>query len=119
MLIYNNASLFAGDTNANVTSKVISVKIQGIEDGQRLFNPVTFFFVNNANATNYSCAYWDFDSSSWQTDGCTEDLDASNGSYVACTCTHLVGRCSTIDVINTLFDIKILKPSFNAFLIFT
>ena len=89
VLIYANSSLFIPHRAANVSTKVISVKIQGIADGQPLDEPVSFFFLKHFNASVHRCAYWDFTNASWLTDGCKENKTASNVTHVCCTCTHL------------------------------
>jgi hypothetical protein len=92
VIIYEDAGFFIQNdsTPDTVSTKVISVTIDGVESGQTLDQPVTFFFSRSSDVdAAFTCVYWDFTSSSWESDGCWLEEEMSNSTHIACSCVHL------------------------------
>ncbi len=105
LIAYNSDDYFV-ETSPNasrlVVSKVVSVDIAQLQEGQPLNGTVTITFSppapENVTWDNFACVYWNFTSSSWLSDGCHVDQALSTNASIVCKCQHLTNFAVLADV---------------------
>ncbi|XP_046548289.1 adhesion G protein-coupled receptor B1-like [Haliotis rubra] len=77
----------AMDKEVNSQILALAVQIEGKEFSSLNMNVSLNFHNIQTNYSEPACGYWDFDKSSWFTDGCTSY--EVNNSFTRCECDHL------------------------------
>jgi hypothetical protein len=69
--------------------------VSGLESGVVFAHPITITFQITQPYVTRTCAYFDFTSSSWKTDGC--EIDATDVVLTQCKCVHLTNFAVLLD----------------------
>ena len=98
VIVYNKSTLFS-QTSASIGSSVLSLTIGGIASGQTISPAIQVGLAVSATSLNSTrtCAYYEFETSSWKTDGCMIIPSASSSTNVVCACTHLTNFAVLLD----------------------
>ena len=99
---YTNDTLFYAARNGTVATSVVSLVVSGLGADVTFTQRVTVTLKVKASAnvtktTNLTCAYYDFVSLAWQTDGVETHLVLADRSAVTCKTTHLTNFAVLLD----------------------
>ena len=98
---YDNDVLFQPTTsNGVVATSVISLSIDGINNGETLSSSISFVFelkFTSSSSIPPTCAYYNFMTLEWNTNGCQMNEALSNSTHIACECTHLTNFAVLLD----------------------
>ena len=100
-VLYVSDSLFVNSSsNGKVASSVLSLQVGGLDSGVT-FSPAIQVLINISVAQTHSssitCAYYNFTTFSWKTDGCTRVANPHSNASIICNCTHLTNFAVLLD----------------------